>query len=224
MDFLPLSRPIIGASGKINIAYYDALNSMSQMSSSVGANDTFNSKASALKDNIRTNLYNNETGIMKVSDLMNSTGLCQDINAWAVTTGLTPSNEYSQSLLSAPSDATLPLAFQNLAGWDTNQVVSPYASGFAVEALFSLNNGTAALTLLERIWGLMTDETGPNYSEGHWASMKPDGTTYAADTSLQHGWSTWPVFLLPKYLGGLSPLEPGWKRFQVKSVLAGLRV
>lgn len=222
VDFLPLGGPIIGASGKINIAYYDALNSMSQMSSSVNANDTFSAKASTLKENIRATLYSNKTGIMKMSDLMNSTGLCQDINAWAVTTGLTPQNEYSQSLLSAPLGTTLPLAFQNLVGWDSNLVVSPYTSGFAVEALFSLNNGTAALTLLERVWGPMADETGPNYSEGHWESMKSDGTPYAADTSLQHGWSTWPVFLLPKYLSGLSPLESGWKRFQVKPVLAGI--
>jgi len=37
-----------------------------------------------------------------------------------------------------------------------------------------------------------------------------------------HGWSTWPVFLLPKYLAGLEPLEPGWVKWSVHPVLAGL--
>jgi hypothetical protein len=68
----------------------------------------------------------------------------------------------------------------------------------------------------------MTDETNPNYSGGHWEAMKPDGSPITSDTSLMHGWSTWPVYLLPRYLGGVEPLEPGWRRWRIKPVLAGL--
>jgi alpha-L-rhamnosidase len=35
-------------------------------------------------------------------------------------------------------------------------------------------------------------------------------------------WSTWPVFLLPRYLGGIEPLEPGWSQWRMKPVLVGL--
>lgn len=37
-----------------------------------------------------------------------------------------------------------------------------------------------------------------------------------------HGWSTWPVSVLPRYLAGLQPLEPGWKSFSIALILAGL--
>jgi alpha-L-rhamnosidase len=52
--------------------------------------------------------------------------------------------------------------------------------------------------------------------------MKPDGTPITDDTSLMHGWSTWPVYLLPRYLGGVEPLQPGWIRWKAKPVLADL--
>ena len=82
--------------------------------------------------------------------------------------------------------------------------------------------GSSALDLVERVWGLMADPTNPNYSGGHWEAMKPDGTPIHDDTSLMHGWSTWPVYLLPRYLGGLEPIEPGWARWKCRPVLAGL--
>ncbi|KAF2033938.1 hypothetical protein EK21DRAFT_108356 [Setomelanomma holmii] len=52
--------------------------------------------------------------------------------------------------------------------------------------------------------------------------MKPDGTPHGHNTSLMHGWSTWPVFLMPRYLAGLYPIEAGWKVFGIAPVLSGL--
>jgi hypothetical protein len=52
--------------------------------------------------------------------------------------------------------------------------------------------------------------------------MAENGSPIHNDTSLVHGWSTWPVFLLPKYLAGLEPLEPGWVKWSVQPVLTGL--
>jgi hypothetical protein len=52
--------------------------------------------------------------------------------------------------------------------------------------------------------------------------MKTDGSPFNHDVSLAHGWSSWPVFLLPRYLAGVYPLEAGWKRIGVEPVLAGL--
>ena len=222
VDWFPMGGPIFGASGKINLAYFDALTSMSKMSGSVGAKDTFFSTAVTLKASILTHLWNGEAGIMKMSDIVSPTGVCQDINAYAITTGLAPTHSESQSLLAAPKGTELPLAFQGIDPWDQKKVVSPYATGFAAEALFERDCGTSAVELIERVWGVMADETGPDYSGGHWEAMKPDGTPITDDTSLMHGWSTWPVYLLPRYLGGVEPLEAGWTRFKVKPVLAGL--
>jgi hypothetical protein len=124
--------------------------------------------------------------------------------------------------LAAPKDSTLPRAFLGIDQWDQKKVVSPYASGLAAEALFERSCGGEAIELLEMVWGIMADGTNPNYSGGHWEALKPDGTPITDDTSLMHGWSTWPVYLLPRYLGGVQPLEAGWSSFMVKPVLASL--
>jgi hypothetical protein len=236
-----MGGPIFGASGKINLAYFDALKSMSQMSRVANVKDSFSSTASTLKSSILAHLWNEETGIMRMSDTVSPTGICQDINAYAITTGIAPyvqcpslfnalfhsnlSNRIHSQYelnLAAPASAELPLAFQNIERWDQKKVVSPYSTGFAAEALFERNCGASAIELIERVWGIMADETGPDYSGGHWEAMKSDGTPITDDTSLMHGWSTWPVYLLPRYLGGVEPLEAGWSRFKVKPVLAGL--
>lgn len=222
VDWFPMGGPIFGASGKINLAYYDALKSMSRLSSLVGAKDSYSSQAFKLKTSILSNLWNAEAGIMRMSDITSPTGICQDINAYAITTGVAPPHSQAESTLSAPKSAPLPLAFQGIEGWEQKKVVSPYASGFAAEALFERNYGSSAIELVERVWGVMADESGPDYSGGHWEAMKPDGTPITDDTSLMHGWSTWPVYLLPRYLGGLEPLEAGWSLFKVKPILAGL--
>jgi hypothetical protein len=222
MDWFPMGGPIFGASGKINLAYYDALNAMTKMSALVDSNDIYFSRAAALKDSIVSHLWNNEAGIIRMSDITSPTGVCQDINAYAITTGVSPPHTKSETILSAPQGTDLPPAFQGLERWDEKKVVSPYASGFAAEALFERGRGSNALDLIERVWGLMADETNPNYSGGHWEAMKPDGTPITEDTSLMHGWSTWPVYLLPRYLAGVQPMEPGWTCWKVKPVLAGL--
>jgi hypothetical protein len=157
-----------------------------------------------------------------MSDIASPSGVCQDINAYGITIGTSPFHPKAESILAAPSQSKLPLAFQGIERWEEKQVVSPYASGFAAEALFERNHGLSAVELIDRVWGTMADPLNPNYSGGHWEAMKPDGTPITYDTSLMHGWSTWPVYLLPRYLAGLEPFEPGWTRWRCKPILAGL--
>ena len=87
MGWYPMGGPIFGASGKINLAYYDALKPMGKMCSSVDAKDTFSSRADHLKDSIISHLWNGDSGIMRMSDIVSATGICQDINAYSITTG-----------------------------------------------------------------------------------------------------------------------------------------
>jgi hypothetical protein len=218
-----MGGPIFGASGKINLAYFDALKSMSRMSISAKLKEAYSTRAEKLRTSIVSHLWSEESGIMRMSDFASPAGICQDINAYGVTTGVSPFHPKAESILAAPKDAELPLAFQGIERWDERKVVSPYASGFAAEALFERNNGVAAIDLIERVWGSMADPTNVNYSGGHWEAMKQDGTPIHDDTSLMHGWSTWPVYLLPRYLAGLEPIEPGWSRWKCRPILAGLQ-
>jgi hypothetical protein len=220
VDWLPLGGPIFGASGKINLTLYDALQSMSQMSRCLGVKDTFLNRAHDLREAIISNLWNEKAGILRMSDIAVENGVCQDVNAYSATLGISPSHPNTTKVL-ASSDQP-PLAFHNLEKWDKNKIISPYACGFAAEALFARNEGVRAVELIEKVWGSMSDPLNLNYSAGHWEAMAEDGRPIHDDTSLVHGWSTWPVFLLPQYLAGLAPLEPGWWEWKVQPILAGL--
>ena len=220
MDWLPLGGPHFGASGKINLALLDALQSMSQMSASIGVQDSFSTCAEDLRKSIISHLWNAETGTLRMTDTVSPNGICQDVNAYSTTLGVSPSHQNTIDILASTNQS--PLAFQKLERWDKSKIISPYACGFAVEALFTQGEGLKAVKLIEKVWGEMSNPSNPNYSEGHWEAMAEDGTPVHDDTSLVHGWSTWPVFLLPKYLAGLEPLEPGWVKWKVQPVLAGL--
>jgi hypothetical protein len=214
VDWLPLGGPHFGASGKINLTFYDALQSMGQMSALLGVKDTFSTRAKDLKKSIISHLWNSEAGILRMTDTVSPNGICQDINSYSTTLGISPSHPNTAQILASTSQ--LPLAFQNLERWDKSKIISPYASGFAAD------EGVRAIQLIEKVWGAMSNPLNPNYSGGHWEAMSEDGSPVHDDTSLVHGWSTWPVFLLPKYLAGLEPLEPGWVKWKVQPVLAGL--
>lgn len=216
-----MGGPVFGVSGTINLAYYDALNAMQKMSADEDFKTQLKTRAESLQNNLSTALLDSKTGIFRMSKNTPGDGLCQDTNAYAITLGISPEHDNDPVNL-ACNEKDLPVAFRNLGHWDAAKVVSPYATGFAIEAMFKRNLGKSAVKLTERVWGVMADSTNANYSGGHWEAMKTDGTPFGHDTSLMHAWSTWPVFLLPQYLAGLTVLEPGWSRFKIEPVLSGV--
>lgn len=70
---------------------------------------------------------------------------------------------------------------------------------------------------LERVWGFMLDQGATTFWErcGTSASEKEYCGFYNRPygASLCHAWASGPVFLLPRILLGLRPLEDGWKTF-----------
>lgn len=216
-----MGGPVFGVSGQLNLAYYDALKAMSSMCCISGTKDGFTDRAEKLRKAIVKHLWCENTGILKMSGNSPEDGLCQNTNAYSISLGISPVHTEDETLLEC-RDGDLPLAFQRLERWDKMKVVSPYTTGFAVEACFERGFGHSAVDLIRRVWGLMADQDNPNYSGGHWETLTADGKPFHKDTSLMHGWSTWPVHLLPRYLAGVHPVEAGWKRWAVKPVLAGL--
>ena len=218
VDWFPLGGPVFGASSKINLAYYEALNSMARMSGELRVTDCYTSRLEPLKQSIRKHLWSDKGQVMRMSCTSNPLGICQDVNAYAVATGVAP----PKSDRLRPDYTKDPTAYQGIDGWDNVKIISPYAAGFAAEAHFIDNDSEAAIKLIKHVWGMMADPSDANYSGAHWEAMKPDGAPFGHDTSLAHGWSTWPTSLLPRYLGGLMPLEPGWRRWCVKPLFTGL--
>ncbi|KAJ4244769.1 hypothetical protein NW762_014346 [Fusarium torreyae] len=223
MTWFPMGGPIFGASTGLNLAYFDALNAMALMVTDKEIRSQYLDQAERLKESIIRVFWNSERGTMRPSLSLPADGIFQDVNAYAVTLGVSPEHPQETKNISPP-DENFPSAFRGLGRWDEFKLTSPYASGFALEALFAKHEGMQARELLLRVWGAMAEQDDPNFSGAHWEAMKTDGTPFNHDVSLAHGWSTWPVFLLPRYLAGVYPLEAGWRKIGVEPVLAGLDV
>ncbi|KAM0216907.1 hypothetical protein ACHAQD_007626 [Fusarium lateritium] len=223
MTWFPMGGPVFGVSTGLNLAYFDALNAMVSMASDKETKTCYLSQATSLKESIISTLWNLERGTMRPALSLEPAGVFQDVNSYAATLGISP--EHPQAVNEIYSaDESLPPTFRGLSKWEKFGLASPYASGFALEALFSKHEGMKASKLLSTVWGTMADRDNPNYSGAHWEGMKTDGSPFNHDVSLSHGWSTWPVHLLPRYLAGVYPLEAGWKKIVVEPVLAGLDV
>ena len=216
-----MGGPIFGVSAGLNLAYLDALNAMALMAPDNGATSQYYLQASSLKESLVRVLWNKEQGTLRPALSLNANGVFQDMNAYAATLGVSPDHpQLVEGIF--PTHNRLPPAFRGLEKWDNFGLTSPYASGFALEALFSKNEGFKAMELLSQVWGVMANQSSPNHSGAHWEAMTTDGTPFNHDVSLVHGWSTWPVFLLPRYLVGVYPLEAGWTKIGVEPVLVGL--
>ncbi|KAI1008339.1 hypothetical protein LB504_002047 [Fusarium proliferatum] len=222
MTWFPMGGPVFGVSTGLNHAYLDALNAMASMSMDSETASQYSSQAANLKRSLISTLWNDERGIMRPALSLDPDGVFQDVNAYAATLDVSPDHpKLVEGIF--PASESLPSAFQGLGKWDKFGLASPYASGFALEALFVKNEGLKARELLSQVWGVMADQDNPNYSGAHWEAMRTDGSPFNHDVSLAHGWSSWPVFLLPRYLAGVYPLEAGWKRIGVEPVFAGLK-
>ncbi|KAJ0150654.1 Methyltransferase [Fusarium oxysporum f. sp. albedinis] len=221
MTWFPMGGPVFGVSTGVNLAYLDALNAMASMSPDSKTASEYSHQAANLKQALIHMLWNNEQGTVRPALSLDPDGVFQDVNAYAATLGV--STDHPKVVEGVfPASESLPFAFRGLDKWDKFALTSPYASGFALEALLAKNEGIKARELLSQVWGVMADQDSPNYSGAHWEAMKTDGSPFNHDVSLAHGWSSWPVFLLPRYLAGVYPLEAGWKRIGVEPVLAGL--
>ncbi|KIV99227.1 uncharacterized protein PV09_09091 [Verruconis gallopava] len=222
MTWFPLGGPIFGVSAVVNLAYYDSLRAMSILASGTDEKKRLTLLAENLRDRMVEHLWNKSTGIFRMGTTLPEDGVCQDVVAYATSLGIIPGHPNLQAHLGA-QDTQLPLAFRGLGHWSDSKVVSPYATGYAVEALFSQKLGDSALNLLKRVWGSMADRTKPNFSGCHWEAMRLDGEPYSHDTSLAHAWSTWPVFLLPRYLAGLRSTGPGWESIEITPLRTKIR-
>ncbi|EIW64903.1 bacterial alpha-L-rhamnosidase domain protein [Trametes versicolor FP-101664 SS1] len=134
----------------------------------------------------------------------------QDGNAWAVKSGLVPSSSSQLATIShalearwGPYGAPAP---------EAADAVSPFISGFELEAHFMAGRADAALALVRRMWGdFMLDDprmTNSTFIEGysvtgalHYAPYKND-----ARISYAHGWATGPTSALTTFVGGIQIL------------------
>jgi alpha-L-rhamnosidase len=213
-------NPKSGAVSEVNMIYYKTLLDGAQLATAVGQTAlaaTYTSRAAALKTAINTYLFNAGKGVYTISDT--NTAVPQDANSMAVLYGVASATQAS-SILSNIKTALWtspygPLPYTSDAGY--RAVISPFISGYELQARLASNDTANAEALLGNVWGHMIAD-GPDQTHTMWENvLASDGTPgLGADTNLSHGWSAGPTGALSGYVLGIKPVTAGYATWSVQ--------
>jgi alpha-L-rhamnosidase len=209
-----------------NVLYYKALVDGASLATAAGQTAqaaTYTQRAGALRTAINTRLFNNTTGLYNISNTV-TTGVAQDVNSLAVLYGVAPA-EKNASILAKLKTALWgtygPLPFSADLGYQ--KTISPFVSGYELNARLANNDTANAEALLSTEWGHMI-APGPDNDSTMWENINAaDGTPgLGTGTSLAHGWSTMPTSALSSYVLGIQPVTPGYATWSVQPHLGSL--
>ena len=212
-----------GKNGEVteyNLLYYKSLLDGAILATAAGDSAqaaTYTTDAANLEDAINAHLYNSATGLYYLSN-QDTTTVAQDANALAVLYGVAPAAQDSTILASLKADLwTTPYGPQPFSGTSYADVVSPFVSGYELDARFAADDTADADTLLNTVWGGMIspgqDDTGTMWENINGATGQPG---FGSSTSLSHGWSTTPVSALSGYVLGVQPVTAGYATWTVE--------
>lgn len=216
-----------GGVTEFNALYYHDLLVGAEMARARGDTsqaNTYASQAAALRNAINANLYDAATGVYDISTLKRGS-IAQDGNAAAVLYGVADPDRAAE-ILSKLKQLWIPTGsepFSSDTGYST--LVSPFISGFDVQARFASGDTTDAYALLRRVWGQMVSP-GDQYTGAFWENYTPSGGVSNGSISLAHGWSSGPTSALSEYALGIRPRTPGygsWSSRRTRAISAGPR-
>lgn len=101
--------------------------------------------------------------------------------------------------------------YGNYIGEDIIKINTPFWSFYALVALLKAKKYEIAINYIRHCWGLMLEFGATSCWE-----------MWDRHTSLCHGWSAGPAIILPAYILGVKPLEPGFKKFLIEPELFDL--
>ncbi|KAF3767680.1 family 78 glycoside hydrolase [Cryphonectria parasitica EP155] len=110
----------------------------------------------------------------------------------------------------------------------TPATISPFASGFELEAHLVAGDAEAALELMRIQWGdFMLDDprmTNSTFIEGYSADGSLHYSPYTNDprVSLAHGWSTGPTSLLSRYVAGIQIVSAAGQEWKIAPAVGDL--
>jgi alpha-L-rhamnosidase len=141
----------------------------------------------------------------------------QDANSQAIVFGVAPASSRSGILSYLQNNlwgTYGPQPYSADAAYST--VISPFVSGYELDARFESGDTASALALTKLLWAPMVDKSGPFYTGALWEKLGQDGNITDSNASLAHGWATAPVSAFDSYLLGATPVDPGYSTWQVK--------
>ncbi len=98
---------------------------------------------------------------------------------------------------------------------------SVYGAQYLLEALYKVGEDEYALWLMtndsDRSWPHMIYEVGTTITQEAW------DWKYKNNLDWNHAWGSAPANIIPRYVMGIQPLEPGFGRFQIKPQVGDLK-
>ena len=212
-----------GKNGEVteyNLLYYKALLDGALLATAAGDSadaTAYTNAAAALKSAINAHLYNSGTGLYYLSNADTST-VAQDANSLAVLYGVAPAADDATILAGLKTDLwTTAYGPKPFSGSGYSDTVSPYVSGYELDARLATGDTADAESLLNTVWGHMIS-AGSADTGTMWENVSgSDGTPgLGSGTSLAHGWSTTPVSALSGYVLGVQPATAGYATWTVQ--------
>lgn len=230
-----------GAVAATNMLYYDSLAEGSWLAGQLAAHDPGNSQAAtwltdsaawgqqaaALKTAINKYLFNGSMGVYQLSTSANgtipATAVPQDVNAEAIDFGVAPASEDAGILAYLKNNlwgTYGPQPYSANAGYST--VISPFITGYELDARFDSGDTASALALTNLMWAQMVNTHGQFYTGTLWEKLGQNGQITDSNASLAHGWATAPVSAFSSYLLGVQPTSPGYETWAIAPQTGGL--
>ena len=171
--------------------------SLAHVQSDTDSANLWSSFAAAIPPAAQTLLWDSSSGLFRDNETTEGALLLpQDGNAWAIKAGLFDSPEQATQITKGLQ-----------ARWtewgapapEAQNAVSPFVTGFELEAHFLTNRTDAALTLIRKMWAdFMLDDprmTNSTFIEGYSATGELHYPPYPADDTISyaHGWSSGPT-------------------------------
>lgn len=97
-----------------------------------------------------------------------------------------------------------------------NKVISPLMCTYEAANHFEYGTAEDALDLIKRCWGTMLKKGARTFWEFTWNDPTSRWPIPA------HAWSGGPTYLLPAYVLGIKPIEPGYRKVNIKPHLGNL--
>ncbi len=189
----------------VNACYYRSLDRLAYMAWALGKHDEqqlWSGKRDKVKEAIQSSFFNYEKGLFM--DGEGSDHISLHANMYALAYGLVPAG--------FDDNVSKFLAEQGMR-------CSVFGAQFLLEAFGEAGNGKELVKLLtatdDRSWAHMLYDVQSGMTTEAWDN------TVKPNQDWNHAWGTAPANIIPRYLFGIKPLEPGFKKILIKPILMG---
>ena len=189
----------------VNAFHYAALSKLAFLAEELGKMDEavfYKNRSENLRDSIQELLFDSNGKLFL--DAIGSSHSSKQANVFALNFGLVPTDDL---------DNVIDLIIASEKG-------SVYLYQYLLEALYENNRSKEAFLVLtatnSRSWYGMVSMLGSSMTTESWNfDINPN-------MDMSHAWATAPVNIIPRYLVGIRPLSPRYKRFVVSPMDAEL--